>query len=165
MLEYTHSQAKKSVYLFLSLLLGIFLFLVMHRLVVFLVIMFYLFSGGAGIYAIQYRQFLLLDYSTLILAVIGGSWYGLWVGGYWYEKVYESGFHGGAVGHLIVGLKRFVKKQSTLKQQVEKISSELSEEAWQLENLVELAPKKPVLKKSPKRRGVPKKLTRKKHDL
>jgi hypothetical protein len=144
MSEYKHSQAKKSAYLFLSLLLGVFLFLILHRLIIFFIIIFSLTSGHSGFYANFYRQFLIIDFSTLLLAVLAGSWYGLWVGGYWYEKVYETGTHGGALAHLAARLNWFSKRQNSLRNKVEAISRELRTEAWQFEDLAKTVPKKPV---------------------
>ena len=160
---YLHSPIKKSVYLFLSLLLGVFLFLIIHRLIIFSIMMFYLSHNPVGIYTVGYRQFLLLEYSTLVLAVMAGSWYGLWVGGYWYEKVYEVGLHGGALGHLVVGINRFTKKQSSLRTKVEQISKELKEEAWQLEDLAKMVakPTKSIIvhkKKSASKKVISKKI-------
>lgn len=142
MREYKHNQAKKAFYLFLSLLLGVFVFFILHRLIILFIISFYLSTEGSAVYTAINRQFLAWDYSTLFLSVIAGSLYGLWVGGYWYEKVYEIGFHGGALGHLAVALNRFTKKQSSLRNRVDTISRELRDEAWQLEDLVKMVPKK-----------------------
>lgn len=148
MREYSHNQAKKTMYLFLSFLLGIFLFFILHRLVIFFILWFHLSSGGDFVLNGGYRNFLVWDYGTLLLSIIIGSWYGLWVGGYWYERVYEAGFHGGALGHLAVSLNRFSHRQSNLRNKVEKISQELKEESWQLEDLAKIVTKKRSPKKS-----------------
>lgn len=163
MREYTHSQAKKTIYLFLSLLLGMFVFFILHRLVIFFIMWFLLSSGEAFVVASRYRNFLVWDYGTLFLSLIVGSWYGLWVGGYWYEKVYEIGLHGGVLGHLAVSLNRFTHRQSSLRNKVEKISQELKEESWQLDDLAKMVSKtnlstKPVRKRVTTKRVASKKI-------
>ena len=89
---------KKSLYLFLTSLLGVLLFLILHRLVVFLY--FYLFVGGYFNGGLEYFDFLVWDYFSLTITLMLGSWYGIWLGLGWYDKVYIQKVHGGFVDHV-----------------------------------------------------------------
>src|SRR6185369_1300313 len=90
--------AKKSLYVFMTSLLGVLLFLILHRIVVF----FYLFSIAGGYIgtSFNYIQFIALDYFTITITMLLGAWYGTWLGLYWYGKVYEEGSHMGFIHHL-----------------------------------------------------------------
>jgi len=98
--ENKESGFKKSLYLFLSAMLGVLLFLILHRIVIF----FYLVLSGAKFLADvsenSYLLFLAADYFTLILAMMFGAWYGIWLGMYWYEKVYEECSHRGFADYV-----------------------------------------------------------------
>jgi len=82
---------KRSVYIFLCSLLGVMLFLVLHRIIV----LWYLLMVNYGVFSWNgsetYIRFLAVDYISLTLFLMLGSWYGIWLGNYWYELVYESG--------------------------------------------------------------------------
>jgi hypothetical protein len=90
---------KKSLYLYLSSLLGMLLFLLVHRIVVFLVFV-WASSAGSLITWDKYLLFMGLDYFTLILFLMLGSWYGIWLGMYWYKRVYEEENFGGFFSHM-----------------------------------------------------------------
>ncbi len=91
-------MAKKSLYLFLTSLLGVFLFFTIHRVVVFLFL--YFLAGGYLQTSLTYYQFLALDFYSLFFTVCLGVWYGIWLGRYWYEMVYVQKSHGGLAHHL-----------------------------------------------------------------
>lgn len=155
-------NAKKSLYLFMSSMLGVLLFLILHRLVVF----FYLVIMGVGGTFMPggYSQlvFLTVDFLTLILALILGGWYGIWVGMYWYEQVYEKGSHAGLIGYL---WQKYWPRKSygyALGTKIAEAQKRLANDMWELEGLVSHVPleateppqaltRKIVRKKAPKK--------------
>ena len=93
------SSFKKSLYLFLSSLLGSLLFLVIHQAAVVIIFVFGVARGGLASFE-SYMLFWVFDYFTLVIVLMLGSWYGIWLGMYWYEKVYEEESHKGFISHI-----------------------------------------------------------------
>jgi signal transduction histidine kinase len=92
------SGAKKSLYVFLSSLLGILLFVTIQRalsLIGLLLLNVDYATYSLGTTPLQVHAW---NITTLILAIFFGGWYGIWLGLYWYKIVYEHGsggiFHG-----------------------------------------------------------------------
>ncbi len=127
---------KKSLYLFLCSILGVFLFLILHRLGVFLYL--YFIASSNNLVSFNYFNFLMFDYFTLILALMLGAWYGIWLGLYWFEKVYEESSHGGLAEHIG---RHFWSGTSpkNLELKVANIKERLEKDLWQLEDLAENA--------------------------
>jgi hypothetical protein len=125
-------MARKSLYLFLTALLGTLLFLIVHRVVFFV----YIYMLGAGILTtgMDYMQFLAIEYFSLTITLMLGAWYGIWLGLYWYEKVYEEKSHKGFVHHLAVNYFPGSKPKA-LESQMAQVKEHLEENLWQLENL------------------------------
>jgi hypothetical protein len=147
---------KKSIYIFLCSLLGVLLFLTLHRIVVFIALVFFN-PGPEGVYfGMSYLQFLALDYFTLLLVMLLGAWYGIWIGTYWFEQVYQEGAHGGFVSHL-ANFWFPTQKVRVLRSRLESVSSKLENSAWELEDLAKTLPKTPVVKSVVKKRTVRKK--------
>jgi hypothetical protein len=88
---------KKSFYLTLTGLIGMFLFLILHRIFYFWVILFSSRAASLGSWA---QEPLAAEYLTLILALFCGLWYGIWIGLYWYRVVYVEKAHPGFAGHV-----------------------------------------------------------------
>ena len=125
-------MAKKSLYLFLTGLLGVMLFLVLHRAVVFFYL--YMLAGGYITTSWDYSMFLAADYFSLVLVLMLGAWYGIWLGLYWYEKVYEQQTHRGMIHHLAV--KYFPGPQpKNAAGNLEALKQRLENDFLQLENL------------------------------
>lgn len=148
------SRAKKSLYVFLTSLLGVLLFLIIHRLLVFSYIYLYNVNPQQVSGRLTYYELLAIDFVTLMLALLGGAWYGIWLGLNWYETIYEEKKHLGFVDYFI---KKYWPQRiapSNLKQKVELVAEELKDEIFELENLAKTI--KPVLKPSSnlKRRSV-----------
>ena len=57
-------------------------------------------GAGAITTDMSYSQFLAIEYFTLTITMMLGAWYGIWLGLYWYEKVYEEKSHRGLVHHI-----------------------------------------------------------------
>jgi hypothetical protein len=95
----SHSS-RKSLYIFLSCILGSMLFLILHRLVYFVYSMLLDRAYSIFSFGLSPLEFMALDYLTMILAFLLGGWYGIWLGIYWYDMVYEKGYAGGLVDHV-----------------------------------------------------------------
>ena len=153
-------MAKKSLYLFLTALLGTLLFLIVHQIVFFV----YIYMLGTGVVAagISYNQFLAVEYFSLTIVMMLGAWYGIWLGLYWYKKVYEEKSHWGFVHHL--STKYFPRREPrALESRMAQVREHLEENLWQLEDLAKTAEVfKPVVEPKPiKRRVVRKKAPKK----
>ncbi len=152
---------KKSLYLFLSSLLGVMLFLTIHRIIIFLLLIF---SGASGnlYYGLSSLGFSAIDYLTLIITLMLGAWYGIWVGSYWYGKVYEEKIHGGVVSFF--ANRYWSGKVGHLRRQMAVTASHLENDIWDLEDLVKELPAaasaKPgkVMKRRIARKRTPKKV-------
>lgn len=90
---------KKSLYVLLTAILGVFLFFILHRLAFFF---WALICSMDENLALNYYSLpaLVTEYVTLLLAIFGGAWYGIWLGLFWYDKVYVEGTHPGWVAHF-----------------------------------------------------------------
>jgi len=147
---------KKSLYLFLSSMLGAILFLLLHRLLVFVILIAIIALNGHSFLGLTFIQFAALDYFTLILVLMLGAWYGIWVGEYWYLKVYEEKVHGGVVSHLAtVYWPR--KKQWELHSKINSLAKEMRHEMWEIKDLEKSLPSVAETVKPIKRRVARKK--------
>lgn len=124
-------MAKKSLYIFLSSLMGVMLFLVLHRVGIFIYL--YLITQGYVVSSWSYVQFLVFDYFTLTLTLLFGAWYGIWLGVFWYDKVYVEGSHSGFVAHI--SNKFMSRKSRGLESKMSHIKERLETDLWQLEDL------------------------------
>ena len=149
-------MAKKSLYIFLASLLGVMLFLVLHRVAVFFYL--YLLAGGYITTGLEYYEFLALDYFSLTITLMLGAWYGIWLGLHWYEKVYEENSHGGLVHHLATEIfpsNRF----KNLPVKVAVVERKLEANLRELENLAQAGAAQksgPVKRKAPRKRAAAK---------
>lgn len=151
---------KKSFYIFLTALLGLLLFFILHRIAVFFYL--YLLAGGYMTTDMTFYQFLVLDYATLFVAMGLGVWYGIWLGMYWFRKVYEEGTHGGFVHHLNVTYFGGSKpKAAALERKIEAVKESLEDDLWKLEDLAKETAQMAEEPKPIKRRVVRKRAPRK----
>ncbi len=74
------------------------MFLVLHRIVIFLYL--YFLAAGYIQWAVDFRKFFVFDYFSLMVSLMLGAWYGIWLGLGWFERVYGEKSHGGLVEHL-----------------------------------------------------------------
>jgi hypothetical protein len=133
------------------------LFLIIHRVVVFFILLLAL-NGGDTVLGLTQTEFMALDYASLTLVLLLGSWYGIWLGVDWYEKVYESRLHGGLAGYLV---NRLAFSQSRrLRSKISHIAETLENEAWELEELA-AEPDMPVRKAKAPVKRVARKRTKK----
>jgi hypothetical protein len=107
----------------------------LHRSIVFVYL--YLVAGGAFAGSFDYTQFVFWDDFSLVITLMMGAWYGIWLGLNWYSKVYEQKIHGGLIDHLVKthwpgsGPKSLETKISSVKQRIES-------DLWQLEDLAKV---------------------------
>ena len=149
---------KKSLYIFLAALLGVLLFLILHRAAVFFYL--YLLLGGYVTTSLTYVEFLIIDYFTLTFTLMIGAWYGIWIGLGWYDKVYVEKTHPGFVAHL--GRHLFGHRRAGLQQRMSQVKQRLEADLWQLEDLANVSLEEgrtvvPV-KRTVVRKAAPKKL-------
>ena len=147
---------KKAVYIFLCSLMGALLFLILHRVAVFFYLVLMNYNYSAFSFGLPYWQFLALDYFTLILALLLGGLYGIWVGLYWYEAIYEHGHHGGFVHHVVERYWPTRHARYDLKSKITQATKKIEGEMWELEDL---AKHMPVAKAEPVKRRVARKKT------
>jgi len=153
---------KKSLYVFLCSLLGMLMFLILHRLLVFAYLMLTAANPAVFGSSLSYLEILALDFASLLVVLMLGSWYGIALGLKWYEAVYEKGEHGGFVDHLVKAYWPSQKSHYNLKNKVEGVAKELKEDILELEYLAKTI--KPVMRETVpiKRRIVRKKAAAKK---
>lgn len=153
----TKFMAKKSLYVFLTSLLGVLLFLILHRLAIFFYL--YLLAGGYVTTGMSYLQFLALDYLTLFFTLMFGAWYGIWLGMHWFEKVYVEKSHCGVIHHLTD--KYFFRTPKNLESKISAIKKKIEDDLWQLEDLAKVSLKE-VSAPQPIKRKVIRKIAPKK---
>lgn len=80
--------AHKSLYIFLCSLLGMLLFYIIHRAVALIWVSLIQYDPiyNLGFDGLQQLGFYLM---TSVAAILIGGWYGVWLGLYWHELVYE----------------------------------------------------------------------------
>lgn len=135
---------KKSLYVFLCSILGILIFLVIHRLIL---IVYFLIAAAypQAFYGnMENLEFIAADFITLFLVLIFGSWYGIWLGLKWYESVYENAEYTGFVDYLIRAYWPSAKKDYNLQQKVQSVVNELGDDVLELKHLAKTI--KPVLR-------------------
>lgn len=148
---------KKSVYVFLCSLLGVLLFLVLHRIGMMLYVLLVIYGVFQWASTAAYIQFLAFDYVTLLLAMLCGSWYGIWLGNYWYEQVYELGAWSGAWRHFRHQLMPAKTRHTDLRNRVEVVKQQLAEDLSHAQLLVGEIPQEILKPIAIKRRAVRKK--------
>jgi hypothetical protein len=149
---------KKSFYILLSAILGMLLFLMLDRIAVF----FYLFliAGGFISANINFAAFAVLDYFFSLLFCLLGAWYGIWLGLYWFRRVYEEGSHGGVIDHITKNY-FFPHPPKQLDTKISAVRERLEKDLWQLEDLATETLVRTVSPKPIKRRIVRKKAPKK----
>jgi hypothetical protein len=154
------SEAKKSLYIFLSSMLGAMLFLILHRLIVigyaFLIDSNYE-KYGLGLSMLEWTA---LDYITLMLSLLLGAWYGVWLGIYWYRVVYEEGAHGGAVEHFLCRFWPPKDQAAKLRGKIASVAEQIENEAGQIRNM---AVQVPTVSKAVSSMAVKRKVIRKRN--
>lgn len=148
---------KKSFYIFLTSLLGVLLFLILHRIFVFIYL--FLVANYFLLTDFNYLQFLAWDYFTLVIVLMLGAWYGVWLGLYWYKLVYEDASHGGLVSHISKRI--FTKKPKNLTSKMLAVKEKLEKDLWELEDLTQVSQTPSVYVEPVKRKVVRKRAPKK----
>lgn len=156
-----YGGVKKSVYLFLSSILGVLLFLILHRLSVFIYLLLVSYGIVGGGPSWSYMQFLAFDYATLLISLLFGSWYGIWLGNFWYEQVYEKGEWRGMLAHMRSRYLPQVRGKYNWEQKIESVKHRLEEDLSAVEELTEEFPAAVLAPQPVKRTLAKKKVVRK----
>ena len=153
-------EFRRSLYLILSGLMGLLMFFILHRIVIF----FYLLLSTASNVYFPYERFVFWDSLSLIIVLIGGTFYGLWIGEFWYGAVYHENVHGGLVDSINRLIWRDRPKSVEVKsyqRKLETVAEKLEDNLSTLENLIEQPPMavlpKRVLKRTISRKSIVKK--------
>ncbi len=144
---------KKSVYVFLCSLLGVLLFLILQRIAIFAYLLLVAYGIVAWSSGFDYVRFMAVDYTSLVLMLLFGSWYGIWLGTHWYDLVYESGTWRGGWYHAKHHLFPWRKNNYRLKDRVEEVKTQLERDLDKVEILAAELPKA-VMNPEPIRRRV-----------
>lgn len=137
---------KKSLYIFLCSQLGVLIFLILHRLLVFFYLLLASISPEIFYGRMNYLETVATDFFTLIVVIMLGLWYGIALGLRWYEAVYELGHAGGFVDHLIRRYWPSHKRDYNLPQKVQSVARELKDDVLELEHLAKTI--KPVIRET-----------------
>lgn len=150
------SPVKKSLYVFLTTLLGVLLFFTIQRAAALVSLL--LVNTDYGTYSLNISPLDLhaLNVSTILLAVFFGGWYGVWLGLHWYEYVYETehkgwlfGITGNLFNHNPIPAKTVINKVNEPSNKVHttlKASSPQTHKHWELDDLL---PKKSMDMQAP----------------
>lgn len=134
---------KKSLYIFLSSLLGVLLFLTLHRIIAFFFLALQIVDYRDFNFGLSYMEFAALDYVTLVLALMLGAWYGVWLGNYWYGLVYEAGSHKGMLNHLAQRWRAKASGNYNLEEKIASVKQKLEKDLGNLEKLAGELPVSP----------------------
>ena len=100
------NSLKKSLYVFLTSLLGILLFVTIQKSISLIGIILLNVDYSFYSFGTNPAQIHGLNIASFILALFLGGWYGVWIGLHWYKVVYEQGnggwlhgFSGGLFHH------------------------------------------------------------------
>lgn len=127
-------EPRKSLYVFLTTLLGVLLFLVFHRLLSFFYFKLLEYDFSTFSLGLEPVTLLSLDRLTFTFALMLGAWYGIGLGLHWYEIVYEHRSYPGLTSHLL--WRYWPKKESSAghwQEAVRAVAEELEETASELE--------------------------------
>jgi hypothetical protein len=157
------SKANRSLYLFLCALMGSLLFMIVHRTIMLIYYIVLNDHFDALSFGLTFWQLNYLDFITMVAAMLGGVWYGIWLGQYWYAIVYEHGYFGGVVHHMLheAGSAR-QKSIRQLRTHISTLEKEVAQEVFEIEDLAEAIEENPLVVEVPaKKRTVRKRVVKK----
>ncbi len=123
---------KKSIYLFLTAMLGMVLFMSLHRLAMFFLAFAFELYGSVPFFG-SFFNFLAFDYFSLTIVLLAGIWYGIWLGEYWYNLVYIERGGAGAFSRLVSSVR--VSKSADIKSRLAQVAGRLENDLAALEHL------------------------------
>ncbi len=135
-------NVKKSLYVFMCSIMGALLFLIIHQIIAFGYLMLLYADYDKFSLGLPFISLMALDYFTLIIVLMLGAWYGIWLGLYWFGLVYEGDGHG-FVEHIVKYYWPSNKIPYSLKSKVAVVEKKLETDLNELEGLAA----KPVVKK------------------
>jgi hypothetical protein len=135
--------AGKAMYVALCSFLGVLLFVVLQRSLA--LIYYYALNSNFGAFSLGLSSYDLqvVDYLTLIAAVLLGLWYGVWLGLHWYDMVYvgkpsAAGFKTDRVADPLpkAAFKPVKVSSSTSMLSKKSLSEDSSPAPWEMEDLM-----------------------------
>lgn len=148
------SEIRRSLYVFLSSLLGVLLFIILHRLLVFGYVLLLDSSYSVFSFGMSFLELLALEYLTLIVAVILGGWYGTWLGLYWYGAVYEKKHYGGFVEFVSSSILPVNYESRRLQRRIAEVSEKMEDNFEKIHDFTATIKPTPVKSAPVKRRVV-----------
>ena len=146
-------NVKKSLYVFLCSIMGALLFLILHQILAFGYLMLLYANYQTFSFGLSFIALMALDYLTLIIVIMLGAWYGIWLGIYWFGMVYETNGNG-FIEHMVKNYWPSGRRQisSGLRSKIAAVESKLEGDFMELENLSEQSPKAPAKKRIVRRK-------------
>lgn len=127
------SGVKKSLYIFLSAILGGMLFLILQRLGIFFYLMLIAVDPNVFGLGFNYIEFQAVDILTAFAAIILGMWYGIWLGLGWFQEVYERGSSRGMLHHIATHYWPRPRSVDGVEDRVGHLRERLADNLWQAE--------------------------------
>ncbi len=161
----------KALYLYLCSILGMVLFAMLHRAVFVLYDLLLVVDFDTYSFGMSSGTILTLDFTTMLLILFIGGWYGIALGIEWYSMVYgpnaekPAGLFHGFIPHHWRGKRSHSKKtfhNNTPEAEMNTTSVTVpvaESRSWSFEDLI--TPSQPVKKKTAVRKPVAKKVVRK----
>jgi len=126
-----------------------------------LVVLVLMLSKGTAISPEFYLLFSAFSYFSLVIVLMLGSWYGIWLGMYWYQKVYEEGSYKGFAGHIGSSLRQSSPVNNKIEVKLKTAKQTLEEGMKEFEELAEQWPPAIISEKTVKPVVVKKRVVRK----
>jgi predicted membrane protein len=142
---------KKSLYIFLCAIMGAMLFLILQQILAFGYLFLLYANYQTFSFGLSFINLMAFDYFTLILVVMLGAWYGIWLGLYWFDLVYESGRHG-FVEHVMERYWPSRRLPYNLKSKISAVEKKLEGDLMELESLGQKSEKKLVKRRVARRK-------------
>lgn len=129
------APVSKATYIFLCAMLGALLFLLLQRIFIFLCFIVLIFSRSLSEAVLVWLGLELINYLTVLFAIIGGAWYGVWLGISWYETVYERDGHESVFKKFgqFISQKRALNNVPAQTKKMSELTKRVEDEMWQLE--------------------------------
>ena len=98
---------------------------------------------------IPFITLLALDYCVLVVIMLLGAWYGVWLGLHWYGLVYEEKSHPGFVGHMVRKYWPTQEEDYNLRAKIVAAERKISQDVWELEDIAAKTEARPAVVKAP----------------
>ncbi len=85
-----NNSKRKALYIFLTTILGVLMFLMLHRAIFVIYDILGSFYPASPLFSVRPSVVFGVDFITMLFAIIAGGWYGVWLGLDWYKMIYEE---------------------------------------------------------------------------